>query len=307
MKFIFYFLLLIEFLLMLFTGNLALFVIFAFTLLFPFAYIVFISIVKPEFTISFSMPKNVRKEEQTKCSLILNNKRKILYPNVKLTLNIKNPITKEQSVLKFDNSVLPKGSVKNSFDFKSSFCGTVSFSVESIKVYDLFGIAFRKIECKKCDYITVLPEIFTTDFSSEYFDSNNFDELETEKIGNDLYNISYMREYQKGDSIKRIHHKLSAKLDELIVKQGVENEQKKARIVFDSFLNKELTAKQADKKAEEFISKCFAFVENNVKLEILVYINGKITTFEIETEDDLYSAVPEILKVEFVVGKSVFN
>ena len=306
MKFIYCFLLLIELILTLFTGGLAFLILFILTLLSPFTHLVLISIVNKKFTVSFDMPKRIKKNQIANCKLVLKNGNRLFYPNIKTKLTIKNPVTNEQSVLIFSNSVMPNGKLENTFNFESSFCGTVSILVESIKIYDLFGIVFRTLECKTQDYLTVLPEINIADYLSESEKFNQNNEFETQKNGKDLYNISHLREYQKGDNLNQIHHKLSAKYDELIVKQGSENEDKKTKIVFDNFVEKPLSAPLANQKVEDFLSKCFSLIKTNAKLEIVAFIYGKITSFEIECEDDFYSVVAEFLKIEFIVGKSVF-
>ncbi len=292
---------------MFFTGSSAYIILFVFTLISPFAYLVFINISKPEFSIDFKLPKSIEKEENTECKFTINNLKRLFFPKIKYNLIIRNPVTKEQSVINFSDFVLPKSSNENKFSFISSFCGTVSFKIEKIRIYDLFGIVYKTVSLNKCVYITVLPEITQTHSTITSSSNTEFYEFETTKRGNDLYNISYLREYQKGDSLKQIHYKLSAKNDNYIVKQGVDNEQKTAQLVFDNFVEKELTPMQSNSKVEEFISICFALIEKNIKLQISTFINNKITSFEINSEDDLFSAVPEILKVEFIVANSVFK
>lgn len=100
-------------------------------------------------------------------------------------------------------------------------CGTVRITIVSVRCYDLLGLfCWRKPGCAQQEVLVYPAEIRLdsrltrrpeTILSGELYDQN--------RKGQDVSEVSGLRDYEKGDSLGSIHWKLSSKLDELVVRE----------------------------------------------------------------------------------------
>ena len=127
---------------------------------------------------------------------------------------------------------IPPGGSRISQLLSSRYVGRVEVRIENFAVYDLFHL-FCLRGCDKADAHVVVWPAFSevseeeirscvTDFPEEY---------ELKKRGTD-YNLDYeVREYIPGDELKNIHWKLSAKKEELMVRERLSQGREKINIL----------------------------------------------------------------------------
>lgn len=109
-------------------------------------------------------------------------------------------------------------------DFKATFLqsGTYQISLKWVKVYDLLGILYLLKPVKSHATVEILPclhtvpLIITQRVRMFYGDSEQYDDF---MGGQDVSEMFQIREFQNGDKIQSVHWKLSAKADELMVKE----------------------------------------------------------------------------------------
>ena len=102
-------------------------------------------------------------------------------------------------------------------------CGRITCRIEKLKLYDylwLFAIP-GKASHDRCSF-TVMPKLpdidpltegtLREDFESSVYAQN--------RPGRDYSEVYEIRSYREGDPISSIHHKLSAKREELVVREG---------------------------------------------------------------------------------------
>lgn len=99
-----------------------------------------------------------------------------------------------------------------------AYRGEYTVGVESVEVFDLFRLFKFKKKMGKKIRVIVLPREFPLD---KIKDINEAESAETAAalLGINKSDSVLLREYRTGDSLKQIHWKLSAKQDELIVRQ----------------------------------------------------------------------------------------
>lgn len=133
------------------------------------------------------------------------------------------------------NSLAPKGKTRwftitgvapkiSRHEFKVVLYGAGSHEVELIKlrIYSTFGLFSLTKKCTDFGYVLVLPEIYSTQIqvteATRNFmgDADVFDEF---RPGHDPGEIYEIRQYREKDKLQSIHWKLSAKTDELMVKE----------------------------------------------------------------------------------------
>ena len=114
-----------------------------------------------------------------------------------------------------------------------SYRGTYDIGVECIYVYDLFRML--RLRVRLCNYrsIYVLPRRFSMNASPDRACSDISTEVKRTVLGADRNDVSEVRQYQPGDSMKSVHWKLSSKAVELQVKKYDMNSGKTVYLLCD--------------------------------------------------------------------------
>lgn len=101
--------------------------------------------------------------------------------------------------------------------------GNIEIRLQKIRLYDMMGLLFLNKREKSVCYIQVLPKIeaipvkISESVRNFYGESDKYDE---EKSGYDHSEIFRIRTFMDGDKLQSIHWKISAKSDELMVKEN---------------------------------------------------------------------------------------
>jgi hypothetical protein len=145
------------------------------------------------------------------------------------------------------------GSVEISYPMTSSYVGKIEVCAKAIRVKDLLGFHTVTKSVNLSEHIYMMP----LGSDSETFHLNDYekgmDEAEESQLaGSDFSDVSQVREYVPGDAMKNIHWKLSAKRENLMVKERLHMSSRKLLVVFS------LTAKEPQ-TADETIEKLYSF------------------------------------------------
>lgn len=103
---------------------------------------------------------------------------------------------------------------------ESTFCGRVDLKVEKCSCYDWFDITKRNSKYEIEGYFYSYPHKEYQDI--EEIKSGGVEgEEDTYKhvVGYDVSEILQIREYRRGDSVKNMHWKMSAKMDKFMIKE----------------------------------------------------------------------------------------
>ena len=131
-------------------------------------------------------------------------------------------------------NILPSRSIREEIDFTISYRGQYKIGIKEIIATDMTGLFTIKRQLKDAVEVTVMPKIveishlpLATNIMSE--SSSRYDMKDE-----DYAIISDIRQYQQGDSIKRVHWKLTAKRNEWLVKIFQSNALNKINFIFDN-------------------------------------------------------------------------
>ena len=110
-----------------------------------------------------------------------------------------------------------------SVDFKSNITmkrrGVYEVGIREVEIYDMFGIFKFRRSINIIEEILVLPKrILLYSTVGRNITSDDGEEKNKRKIGEDRTIVSHIRDYIEGDNINSVHWKLSSKKDDLIVK-----------------------------------------------------------------------------------------
>lgn len=153
-------------------------------------------------------------------SLTLSNNSLFFANNCTIYINIANRLFNEKSSHSVNIPVNPFLDTAVTYPVSSSHCGVININVEDVVINDLLNIFSFHTGIKASREIVIMPDntliddILSYDFSQGYTDVD-----ESTFKGNDGSEVSDIREYIPGDSLKDIHWKLSAKKQLLMVKE----------------------------------------------------------------------------------------
>lgn len=103
-----------------------------------------------------------------------------------------------------------------------SGAGLYRVRLKRLRLYDMTGLFYCNVRCKSEKQIQILPELYDVPVRMSmavrnfYGESDVYDE---HRPGHDNSELFQIREYQKGDRLQNIHWKLSAKQDDIMVKE----------------------------------------------------------------------------------------
>ncbi|MBQ3126489.1 MAG: DUF58 domain-containing protein [Clostridia bacterium] len=100
-----------------------------------------------------------------------------------------------------------------------AYRGTYEIGVSCIYVYDFFRLFGLRVDFDLYDTVYVTPRRLTTPDSEAAAASDAVESLQRSRSSYDRLEVSDVREYQLGDTLKSIHWKLTARADEPIVRE----------------------------------------------------------------------------------------
>ncbi len=204
---------------------------------------------------------------------------------IKITYEIENPLIINFPRLEVENSLALKltGEAEQtrvySLKAKESIWAETTVVCRRRGIYQIGEI---KVDIKDIFNIFSLKKIIDTPIALKVYPQiiplyNIF--IDTSQ---DFYYFSELREYQEGDSFKKIHWKASAKKDSLVVKQYEEEGNQEVVIILDSSSDnykKDYNRWIEDKAVEVVISLAQHFLQKNVK--VTLYYQHKKETIEV--------------------------
>lgn len=215
-------------------------------------------------------------------------------------IEMRNGFSKETVNKKLKINVSDKEINKYFLDVLPEYCGRIDISVKKFKLYDFTGIWSFKGKIGKAVQLYVLPQsgnvnVSVSDRNNEYIDEPmKFSENEP---GDDCSQVFDLREFRDGDKVQRIHWKLSAKRDEMYVKEFSMPIDASAEILLElSLATRENLLKYTDTIIETAYGLSVAFLDQEIYHYISWYDNGtgEIIRREITNEADIWNTLNEL-------------
>ncbi len=195
--------------------------LFVVTAVFPIVCLLYVLIcrfaVKAEIEVSHSAPR--RKEP---FSYVIRLRNRFFLPVVHLDADLAFPSPDGATVLhlRVTSTIPPFGAAELSDNVVLPFHGRLSLAVKRFYVYDFFRLfRVRKVLRYNQHSIEILPRQIAFHTELGVPNQEYAGQMEQSKNGFDRSEQSDIRAYHEGDPIKDIHWKLSARTEELIVKE----------------------------------------------------------------------------------------
>ncbi|MCH5344525.1 MAG: DUF58 domain-containing protein [Acetatifactor sp.] len=172
------------------------------------------------------------------CSLTVNNSGRlpVWFWDAVLVWSQDAPIGKR----KLSGQVRDRGQEKVIFDVSAEHCGFITVTLLRMRVWDYLRLFRKRVKIKKKKRpmvrIPVFPErrvMQVESASGENVQIPGADQEPLPMVGQDVQEILQYREYQAGDSVKNIHWNLSAKNEEIWVKEYSKSEELRVGLFLD--------------------------------------------------------------------------
>lgn len=136
--------------------------------------------------------------------------------------------------ISLDMPISMKGTEYFDLPLASEYCGLIRVQIEQIEYIDLLGLVSVCLDMPAMGETVILPkEQEGTMEQRSSFQAGISEAEESLAKGYDFAEVTDMREYRQGDLIKDIHWKLSAKKEELMVKERTSVAQSQVILLLD--------------------------------------------------------------------------
>ena len=239
------------------------------------------------------------KNQQIPFEIVVSNNSFLPVSNLELSLSYYNNLNKTLEKNKILASVDAFSIQKVNCNILSKHCGNITIHVNKIKIYDYIKLLSIKKKINISFEASVLPNIYDLEIQQNdvddetLADSQSFSKV---KIGDDTSEIFDIREYVKGDNLKRIHWNLSSKLQELMIKD-YSLELNLYQIIFLELYSEEKSVDNLECLVELTISLSKGLLDNRFYHYIAWYsgCNDEFHKVIITSEEELYIAINLIL------------
>lgn len=179
--------------------------------------------ISRKITASLYLPIGVcEKNQPVTVGIEIENKSRIPAAQVTVELSIRNGFYQSEEIQVFQGMAEGKGKTRLTTTISSSLCGPVILETADISISDLFQLSKRNLSVKGKETLSVMPELYETSVLMQESTRDFLIESEAydkKKSGDDPSEVFQIREYRGGDRMQSIHWKLSARTDELMVKE----------------------------------------------------------------------------------------
>lgn len=198
-------------------------------------------------------------------------------------------------------SLQPFSKREVSVDYIYKYRGDFKLGVSTIEVKDFLGIFKFTLKNKNPLYIAVYPQIIDID---EFYLSSGYLSDNVSSIGGgqeDISTIEEINKYNYGDSLRKIHWKLTAKTNELMIREYEKVGSRSAILILDLQSNNFEVEKNAaieDKLLETTIAILRYCIYNDAEVK-LIYDSKGINAINYSNSLDFQKAYETLAKIEF--------
>lgn len=257
--------------------------------------------------ISVRLPVNVRKGQEGRAELVVENPTGIPLCRLRCAVIFRNQLNGEQRLCWSTCGVLPGRTRTVALSFGSSYCGRIRAQVRTARLYDCFGLFGAAVQTDAHGACVVQPELFPQNLVMQPAAARTEDaeDYSNERPGYDLSETFQIREYVPGDSQRQIHWKLSQKLDKLIVRDPSLPIVRTAAVFWER-TEEAPTVRKTDAQAEALTSICHSLLEQSVQFTVCWNEpeNGRCVFHTIRDMDDLVGLLPRLFTARAGQGES---
>ncbi|MBQ2982465.1 MAG: DUF58 domain-containing protein [Lachnospiraceae bacterium] len=173
---------------------------------------------------SIKIPIGISEEGKSNLvKLVITNKGFLQISRLKAIIYVEDTLLKKKKKYVMKVAALLKGTHAYESNISFSSPGNYEITFKALRVYDITGLLYRNVKVRKWKNIQVMPNIhdvpITLTEGTKHFYGES-DTYEDSRAGHDNSELLQIREFKAGDRLQNIHWKMSAKQDELMVKEN---------------------------------------------------------------------------------------
>lgn len=176
------------------------------------------------------------------------------------------------------------------------YAGKISFRLDRAIIYDYLKLFGWPVPVKEdCVQVLVVPDVYRVQLDAENMSLHFMEEGDShshDKSGDDVSEVFDTRAYRLGDTLQRVHWKLSAKTGEVLVKEFSMPVENMVLLLVDLYLPKtqEWNHLQMDGMLTLIASISYSLLMQGCAHEVAWYVDeqGEMQSLTITSEDDIY-------------------
>lgn len=286
-------------------GDFVIFLL-GFELLLPVFLYFYVQYLIKKIEILMELPGSAEKGEEIPVEIKLINNGFLPVSCVLIELVCRDAFDGQEIIKTAGGAIDAKGSSGIKICLVAEYAGRLDFQMKQIRIFDCFHVLSRKAPCpNEWSRVLIKPHIYSITMDGNpdammMYEEGDFHSIH--RIGDDVSEVSDIRPYRAGDTLRKIHWKLSAKTEELLVKE-FSNPTKRILYVFMDFYSE---------KQKEWNHECFdgmaamlASLSSNLLLrkevhEVFWYQakENRLHSMTIEKEEDIYEVIGEMTTVK---------
>ncbi len=240
------------------------------------------------------------KEKGSDIVLRVRNGSRMPLLRVACRMQTSNLLTSQVRVLEPSVSVAPKSTARLTLHIASDVCGRVECRIDRVQVFEPLGLLSRTMECDATRRASIVPDLHEA-YMRELMAASPLSDTTTYspyRKGQDASEVFGIRGYEKGDELRRIHWKLSAKSGEYMVKEPSLPLDNSILVFWDKGLyGLENDPLRADAMAEVVLAICTCLAQEGIVFNVAFnhVETGHCMREHIESEEDLYELVGHLM------------
>ena len=217
----------------------------------------------------------------------------------KLHVRWKNNFTGETSREKIDFSILPGRQLSLQCFRTDAHCGMVSFEITSVDVYDMVCMWKWKKRGKAKAQVLIRPPYEPVDMRRQFhfalWESEDDDAAFARK-GENTEEIVDIRAYQQGDKIQRVHWNLSAKMDDIMIKEFGDSMDVRTHLLIDLYVpHAKDKGYYMDEMLEVFIAISIRIIQSGEQHTVYWFDGENMQSRGIKCQEQLWDCMEDIL------------
>ena len=256
--------------------------------------------------VSADEPGQITVGEPADFSFIIDNLSLIPVFRSEIEVKVTNLLNGQEAGGRETVSLNPRRGSRIFFRTEGNHCGYVRAEVTDGVISDPLGLFTKRADVKKDTGCYVYPGIGELPISAEQLDRYDMEsyKFSSTKPGDDFSEIFGIREYAPGDSIKRIHWKLSGKLGDVMVRIPGLPVENSLLIILDK--GKTGTPEEIDRVIELYLSLSSSLIKQDFRHSIgwYNYDAHEFTVKNISSREDVFACIPELISSPFVDDES---
>jgi len=246
----------------------------------------------------------VEKNQEFPVEVWLENTGRLPMPRVCVTVCYDSDYTSRNGKKRLESGIGGKKQERQKIKYTMRYAGRYYFYVSEVRVFDALRLFNRKVMVRdNSTFVNVLPAIrelpLEVDPKTRQYLPDR-DEYAEDRRGDDVTEIHALREYRPGDSLKAIHWKLSARTENLMVKEFSFPQGVQILLLLDLYtLNPRLYGEdQMDMLLGSFASLSFSIALRGVSHVAAWYddAGGELIQCRVGSEEDVYAMVDQLLE-----------